>query len=111
MQTNFELWWWTRWSSGLGATEETHSHPQKTHIHGYRRKKTPSQLRREERRRNERAEITVLRKVTDTDEAEKAIEAVDESSWTVEETTEEAVDDQEEIYDKSKNDEDKAVKV
>ena len=57
--------------AGLGASEETHSHPQKTHVHGYRRKKTPSQLRREERRRNERAEITVLRKVTDTDEAEK----------------------------------------
>ena len=34
--------------AGLGASEETHSHPQKTHVHGYRRKKTPSQLRREE---------------------------------------------------------------
>ena len=36
---------------------------------------------------------------------------MDESFFTVEETTEDAVDDQEEIDDKSKNAEDKSVKA
>ena len=62
--------------AGLGATEEPHFPPVDGQVQGYRRKKTPSQLRREERRRVEkRAEKAQVGKVNEAKPADKVSQA------------------------------------
>ena len=70
-------------------TEEPHFHPVDGQVQGYRRKKTPSQLRREERRRVEkRAEKAQVGKVNEAKPADKVSQAdgyVDTDKATLEE--------------------------
>ena len=77
--------------AGLGAAEEQHFRPQEAQVHRYERKKTPSQLRREERRRNERKTEKAFQV------AEQAREAVldEQPGQKDQEAAEQATDDDE----------------
>ena len=57
--------------AGLGVSEDLHHLPQKVHV---KRKKSPSQMRREEKRRQDRAERALESRQVSSDEHRKAEE-------------------------------------